>query len=61
MLTHGNCVDTCKLNKKCQEHVSWSRKSREKRNGKNVPAWQNEDIDGIMTETKTLDSGAEDV
>ncbi|XP_045169612.2 gastric inhibitory polypeptide receptor-like isoform X2 [Mercenaria mercenaria] len=60
--SHGNCVDTCKLNKKCQEHVMWSRKSHEKRNGKpTVPAWQNEDMDGIITETKACNSAGDEV
>ncbi|XP_053374704.1 secretin receptor-like [Mercenaria mercenaria] len=51
--THGNCVDTCKLKKKCQEHVTFSLQSHEMTNGKpNVPSRQNEDIDCIMIEPK---------
>lgn len=58
-MTHANCTDMCKLNRTCQEHVSWSSKKRDIWNEKpNSASWQNEDIDGILLETKTTNSVA---
>lgn len=62
-LGHSNvhCGDSCKLNKKCQEHVTWTSGKRDKKNGKKLPpiSWKSEDYEAIVLESRSSNSAEE--